>query len=398
MAEYIAEFTTLIDQLKAYAPHPDPVYYIQRFIDGLRDDIKAVVLIQRPSSLDIACVLAQLQEEVSTPRKSFRRLDAPPQFKASTVGAHLLPLPPVKSAVAAETRPPDPLKPTTAEDKYQALWEHRRAQGLCIRCGAKWFRGHKCAPLVQLHVVQELYDLFQSNDEQEDAKSVQSAPTHQIMLHLSVAAVTGTSGPRTMCLMGSLQDQPINILVDSGSSHTFLSDKFKASLSGVCALNPPIQVQVANGAVLLCDTYVPASQWSVQGYTFVSDLKLLPLPTQDMILGLDWLQPFSPMQIHWKQNWLSIPYEDQLVVLYGCNDALPVGSVLHLTVVQQDQQPDSSGAVSAVPPEIAAILQEFDALFQEPTELPPPRSCDHSIPLMEGANPVFIRPYRYAHS
>jgi len=107
--------------------------------------------------------------------------------------------------------------------------------------------------------VQELYDLFQSTEDQEDTKSVQSAPDHQIMLHLSVAAVTGSSCPNTMCLMGSLQDQPISILVNSGSSHTFLSAKFRDSLPGVCALNPPIQVQVANGAVLLCDTYVPAA-------------------------------------------------------------------------------------------------------------------------------------------
>lgn len=120
------------------------------------------------------------------------------------------------------------------------------------------------------------------------------------MLHLSVAAVTGSSGPNTMCLMGSLQHQPISILVDSGSSHTFLSAKFCDSIPGVCDLKPPIQVQVANGAVLLCDTYVPSAQWPVQGYSFVSDLKLLPLPTHDMILGLDWLQSFSLMQIHWK--------------------------------------------------------------------------------------------------
>lgn len=90
-----------------------------------------------------------------------------------------------------------------------------------------------------------------------------------------------------MCLQGILQDQPITILVDSGSSNTSLSSKFKDSLPGVCSLNPPIEVQVANGAVLLCDTYVPAARWSVQGYSFVSDLKLLPLPTHDMILGLD---------------------------------------------------------------------------------------------------------------
>ena len=39
---------------------------------------------------------------------------------------------------------------------------------------------------------------------------------------------------------------------------------------------------------------------------------------------------------------------------------------------------------------------EFDVIFQEPTELPPPHSCDHSIPLIEGANLVFIRSYHYA--
>jgi hypothetical protein len=36
-----------------------------RFIDGLRDDLKAVVLIQPPTNLDTAIVLAQLQDEVS---------------------------------------------------------------------------------------------------------------------------------------------------------------------------------------------------------------------------------------------------------------------------------------------------------------------------------------------
>jgi hypothetical protein len=58
--EYIEEFIALVNQLKAYAKHPDPLYYTQRFIDGLCDDIKAVVLVHRPTSLDIACVLAQL--------------------------------------------------------------------------------------------------------------------------------------------------------------------------------------------------------------------------------------------------------------------------------------------------------------------------------------------------
>jgi hypothetical protein len=112
-----------------------------------------------------------------------------------------------------------------------------------------------------------------------------------------------------------------------------------------------------------------------------------------MILGLDWLQSFSPMQIHWQQRWLSIPYDDKLVVLYGDTDQIPVGSMLHLTAAQTETPDDMP---TDLPPEIAALLHDFYDLFQQPTELPPPRSCDHSIPLMEGATPVFIRPYHYA--
>jgi hypothetical protein len=40
------------------------MYFVQRFVDGLQADICVVVFVQRPSSLDAACVLALLQEEV----------------------------------------------------------------------------------------------------------------------------------------------------------------------------------------------------------------------------------------------------------------------------------------------------------------------------------------------
>jgi hypothetical protein len=37
-----------------------------KFIDGLRDDIKSIILVQRPYDLDIVCALALLQEEASS--------------------------------------------------------------------------------------------------------------------------------------------------------------------------------------------------------------------------------------------------------------------------------------------------------------------------------------------
>ena len=46
-------------------------------------------------------------------------------------------------------------------------------------------------------------------------------------------------------------------------------------------------------------------------------------------------------------------------------------------------------------PNLAAVLEEFDDLFKEPTNLPPKRTCDHAINLKEGVSIPNIRPYRY---
>ena len=73
--EYIDKFSELVDQLLAYARHTDPLFFAMRFMDGLRDDIRNAVHMQRPNSFDEACVLALLQEELleSTQRKEGRR-------------------------------------------------------------------------------------------------------------------------------------------------------------------------------------------------------------------------------------------------------------------------------------------------------------------------------------
>lgn len=48
-----------------------------------------------------------------------------------------------------------------------------------------------------------------------------------------------------------------------------------------------------------------------------------------------------------------------------------------------------------VPDCIQQVLEEFQDVFGEPTTLPPRRAHDHHIPLMPGAQPVNMRPYRH---
>jgi hypothetical protein len=49
----------------------------------------------------------------------------------------------------------------------------------------------------------------------------------------------------------------------------------------------------------------------------------------------------------------------------------------------------------SVQAEVKQILEEYQSVFAEPTSLPPRRFCDHTIPLIAGAQPVNKKPYRY---
>jgi hypothetical protein len=56
---------------------------------------------------------------------------------------------------------------------------------------------------------------------------------------------------------------------------------------------------------------------------------------------------------------------------------------------------ESEECTTQLPEEVEQILKQFQAVFEEPVGLPPRRLCDHSIPLIPGAQPVNKKSYRY---
>jgi hypothetical protein len=65
------------------------------------------------------------------------------------------------------------------------------------------------------------------------------------------------------------------------------------------AVAKPTRVRVANGTVMQSTTELLNPEWFIQGFAFHSDLKILQLHNFDMILGMEWLERFSPMKIRW---------------------------------------------------------------------------------------------------
>jgi hypothetical protein len=163
VSDYVKHFSVLVDQLTAYEAEYNPLYYATRFVDGLRDDIKSIVMIQHPSSLDYACALALGQEEATDSHRKKHYRHSELLFNRSVQKpAFPLPPPPKPGSVPTEGhRNTEGTQPNAIDDKLRDLKEYRRARGLCDRCADKWSYGHKCASTIQLHALQEFWDFFQ---------------------------------------------------------------------------------------------------------------------------------------------------------------------------------------------------------------------------------------------
>lgn len=226
------------------------------------------------------------------------------------------------------------------------------------------------------------------------------------LMAISIQAINATESNHSIRLRGWLQGIEVLMLVDSGSTHSFVDHQLGLKLTGVKSMASPARVKVADGGHLNCSLYVNNCDWLTQGIHFKSNFRLLSLGTYDVILGMDWLEQFSPMKVDWVQKWLEFQFQGSTVRLQGIqshiSSCLPItpdqltgllksGSALFLIHLDSNH----TSHITTIPAHVQPLLDEFQSVFQEPTELPPKRLCDHKIPLLPGSKAVFIRPYRH---
>lgn len=142
---------------------------------------------------------------------------------------------------------------------------------------------------------------------------------------VSIQAMNDTEGFKTIRLRGHMNGKEVFMLVDSGSSHSFVDDRLAAHISPWQPLPQSVRVKVANGGVISCTHELSQQLWAVQGYTFCTTMKIIPLSGYDVILGMDWLESNSPMEIHWVERWLQFQYQGQKVKLQGLTSGVTVG-------------------------------------------------------------------------
>jgi hypothetical protein len=96
------------------------------------------------------------------------------------------------------------------------------------------------------------------------------------------------------------------------------------------------------------------------------------------------------MKIDWEEQWMSFDYHGASVTIQGQNPSSFACTIVELTLLHE-----SDTLSPSVQAEVKQILEEYQSVFAEPTSLPPRRFCDHTIPLIAGAQSDNKKPYIY---
>jgi hypothetical protein len=180
--------------------------------------------------------------------------------------------------------------------------------------------------------------------------------------HISLLAMAGVRTSETTQVHIQLGDASLLVLIDSGSTHNFVSEEAVARTSLQLLPHGTMKVTTANREHVSCPGMYRTTAFSIDGETFSTDFFALPLAGYDVVLSTHWSASLGPILWDFSALTMSFWHRDHSVCCQGV--AGPASLALR-----------ACSDANLLP----AMLDEFSTVFAEPTGIPPPCSRDHCI-------------------
>ncbi|KAL8091683.1 hypothetical protein AgCh_034082 [Apium graveolens] len=361
----VGEYEDQFEEMRALVVHKNKgfneEYFMSSFISGLKESIKVVVRMFRPQSLSDAIFLVKQQEA---------RVSKNPYTTAKVTS--------MKYSVMINA---EPKRPPLATNRATSVPQYRK------------------------EVEEEDEGWY---EEKGDEYVIEDDKPGQISLN----ALAGNNSISTIRLQGLVKGKKVHILIDSGSTHSFVDTGLVKHLRLLAEIVQPLLVTLANGTSMMVYTMCKKLSYEVQGHKFTTDLRPYPLGGSDIILGVDWLNQHNPITLDYHKMNISIQKQGQPITLQGASQtgnlqaisSKSMGKLLNsrkvvtqgcicmvtMSEVQTEQQAPVTHAVQA-------LLREFEDVFREPKGLPPSREQDHKIPLLTDSQLINQRGYKFPY-
>ncbi|KAB5511770.1 hypothetical protein DKX38_028798 [Salix brachista] len=300
----VEDYQRKFEQLAARAGPLTTEQELEIFISGLQEYIAIEVELHRPRDLISAMSLARLYER----RGGIRRFTQPaftqPAFKPAALPA------------------PGSSNPKTFKRLSRTEMDDRRARGLCFNCDEIYSRGHQCKRLFWLDGVE---DSVQGEKEDHEIEE-------EFQPEISLHAIMGeNAGGKTMKIHAIIGEHHLLILIDSGSTHSFLGTQWVKTLGLHCEQRAGLQVMVANGNTIRSPGQCLNVPVTMGNQLIKIDFYVLQLTGIDAVLGVNWLQTLGPILWDFKAKSMVFKQNGRVMELQGTDSAQSMAPVrLHV--------------------------------------------------------------------
>jgi hypothetical protein len=300
--DFIASFERLAFQTEGMID----AFFRECFISGLKEEIRAHVLMAQPSSW----------VEATKKSKEAQQVVSSQTHKPSFIPR------------------PKPINPTTPSTplKIQKLTRDEMAEcqlkGLCYNCDDKYFSSHKCKE-------QKIFMAISKDISEEDVETPimlespeitditpPSDPT-EVEPIISLNALTGFSTPQTLKLIGYIKHRKVIILVDSGSTHNFIHRCIAQETHCYIREVKNFQIMLANGGSMKCGGCCENVCLQIGDYHLKSHMFSIDMGGCDIVLGADWLRTLGPILMHFKDLTMQFDQEGHQYKFQGITASSP---------------------------------------------------------------------------
>lgn len=185
---------------------------------------------------------------------------------------------------------------------------------LCFNCDKKYTPGHKCK---KLFFVEGIWgaknECYEEKEDYMDVESDKEGQLEEEAPTISLNALTGAITTNTMRLLGKIAGQKVQVLIDTRSSHSFLSNGLKIPISDTA----DFQVGVANGEHMSSKGKCKSIKLDLSNCSIIADFYLLDLDELDVVLRIQWLRILGPILWDFKSLTMTFGEVDQVVKLQG---------------------------------------------------------------------------------
>jgi hypothetical protein len=193
--------------------------------------------------------------------------------------------------------------------------EHQ-LKGLCYNCDDKYFPGHKCKEenifiAISEYVLKEDVEtpLVSKSPETTDITPPSNPP--EVEQIISLNSLTGFSAPQTLKLIGYIKHRKVIILVDSGSTHTFIHRRVAHETHCYIHAVNNFQIMIANGGSMKCGGCCENVCLQIGGYHLKYHMFSIDMGGCDIVLGVDWLRNLGPIPMDFKELTMQFDQEGQ---------------------------------------------------------------------------------------